>query len=87
VRDPIPVYIHLLRAKDVIDRDYARELDVATLAREAEIVELLGELNADGSTLVVITHDAEVASAFRRQIRMRDGAIVSDARRPEAVSA
>jgi AraC-like DNA-binding protein len=35
VRDPIPVYIHLLRAKDVIDRDYARELDVATLARAA----------------------------------------------------
>ena len=35
MRDPIPVYIHLLRAKDVIDRDYARELDVATLARAA----------------------------------------------------
>jgi AraC-like DNA-binding protein len=35
VRDPIPVYIHLLRAKDVIDRDYARELDVATIARAA----------------------------------------------------
>ena len=35
MRDQIPVYIHLLRAKDVIDRDYARELDVATLARVA----------------------------------------------------
>jgi len=35
VRDPIPVYIHLLRAKDMIDREYARELDVATLARRA----------------------------------------------------
>jgi AraC-like DNA-binding protein len=34
-RDPIPVYIHLLRAKDVIDRDYPRDLDVATLARSA----------------------------------------------------
>ena len=33
--DPIPVYIHLLRAKDVIDREYARPLDVATLAAEA----------------------------------------------------
>src|SRR5215218_5148964 len=33
--DAIPVYIHLLRAKDVIDREYARPLDVATLAREA----------------------------------------------------
>jgi AraC-like DNA-binding protein len=35
VRDPIPVYVHLLRAKDMIDREYARELDVATLARQA----------------------------------------------------
>jgi AraC-like DNA-binding protein len=33
--DAIPVYIHLLRAKDVIDRDYAKPLDVATLAAEA----------------------------------------------------
>jgi AraC-like DNA-binding protein len=33
--DAIPVYIHLLRAKDVIDRNYARPLDVATLAAEA----------------------------------------------------
>jgi AraC-like DNA-binding protein len=35
VSDAIPVYIHLLRAKDVIDREYARPLDVATLASEA----------------------------------------------------
>jgi AraC-like DNA-binding protein len=33
--ESIPIYIHLLRAKDVIDRDYARPLDVAALAREA----------------------------------------------------
>ncbi len=33
--DMIPVYIHLLRAKDMIDRDYARPLDVPALAREA----------------------------------------------------
>jgi AraC-like DNA-binding protein len=33
--DAIPVYIHLLRAKDRIDRDYARQLDVPALAREA----------------------------------------------------
>jgi AraC-like DNA-binding protein len=35
MRDLIPVYVHLRRAKDLIDRDYARELDVAALAREA----------------------------------------------------
>jgi AraC-like DNA-binding protein len=35
VRDPIPVYVHLRRAKDLIDREFARPLDVPTLAREA----------------------------------------------------
>jgi putative ABC transport system ATP-binding protein len=53
----------------------------------SEIVELLRELNADGSTLVVITHDAELARSFPRHIHMCDGEVVSDARRPEAVSA
>jgi|SRR5215211_3744545 len=33
--DVIPIYVHLLRAKDLIDRDYAQQLDVAALAREA----------------------------------------------------
>jgi AraC-like DNA-binding protein len=35
VRDEIPVYIHLLRAKDLIDREYAKPLDVPALARAA----------------------------------------------------
>jgi hypothetical protein len=33
--DPIPAFIHLLRAKDLIDRRYAEPLDIARLAREA----------------------------------------------------
>jgi AraC-like DNA-binding protein len=33
--DSIPVYIHLRRAKDLIDRRYAQHLDVPALAREA----------------------------------------------------
>jgi AraC-like DNA-binding protein len=35
MRDPIPVYVHLRRAKDLMDRDFAEPLDVPTLAREA----------------------------------------------------
>jgi AraC-like DNA-binding protein len=35
MRDPIPVYVHLRRAKDLIDRDFAKPLDVPALAREA----------------------------------------------------
>lgn len=33
--DPIPAFIHLLRAKDLIDRRYAEPLDIPRLAREA----------------------------------------------------
>jgi transcriptional regulator GlxA family with amidase domain len=34
-RDPIPAYVHLLRAKDLIDRAYGEPLDVRALAQEA----------------------------------------------------
>lgn len=33
--EAIPVYVHLLRAKDLIDREYARQLDVPALAQQA----------------------------------------------------
>lgn len=44
------------------------------------IVELLRELNSDGTTIVVITHDVELAQSFHRQVAMRDGEIVHDER-------
>ncbi|MBA2383786.1 MAG: ABC transporter ATP-binding protein [Actinobacteria bacterium] len=53
----------------------------------AEVLDLLRQLNAEGSTLVVITHDTELAQSFTRQIHVRDGEIVSDTLAPEAVSA
>jgi len=43
-----------------------------------EILKLFGELNADGLTLVIVTHDPDVASEARRRIAFRDGLIVSD---------
>lgn len=49
------------------------ELDART---GEEIIELFGRLNADGTTLVVVTHDEDLASAARRVIHMKDGAIV-----------
>ena len=48
------------------------ELDQAT---GAQIVSLFDRLNADGTALVVVTHDGAVAGRARRTIRMRDGAI------------
>ncbi|MEU5943834.1 ABC transporter ATP-binding protein [Micromonospora sp. NPDC047548] len=44
----------------------------------AEIVELLRELNDDGVTIVVITHDERVAAAMRRRVQLRDGLVVRD---------
>jgi putative ABC transport system ATP-binding protein len=49
------------------------ELDAKT---GGEIISLFGKLNADGTTIVVVTHDEELASAARRKIHMRDGIIV-----------
>jgi putative ABC transport system ATP-binding protein len=48
--------------------------------RGAEIIGLLGRLNADGTTIVVVTHDEDLAQAARRVIHMRDGEIVRDER-------
>jgi putative ABC transport system ATP-binding protein len=43
------------------------------------ILDLLGQLNeAVGTTIVVVTHDQQVAAAMRRQVRMLDGRIISD---------
>ena len=53
------------------------ELDART---GAEMIGLFQRLNADGTTIVVVTHDEELARAARRVIHMRDGRIVSDER-------
>jgi putative ABC transport system ATP-binding protein len=42
------------------------------------IVELLEELNAEGITLVVITHNSEIAARFPRRVALRDGLIEND---------
>ena len=44
----------------------------------AEVLALLGELNAEGRTVLLITHDAHVAAAAHRLIRLADGKIVED---------
>ncbi len=46
----------------------------------ADIVALIEELNREGTTIAVITHDREIADAFPRQVHLRDGKIESTTR-------
>ena len=43
-----------------------------------EILDLLVQLAEGGATLVMITHDREIAARLPRQITMRDGRIVAE---------
>ena len=46
-----------------------------------EIMKLLRELNEQGRTIVLITHEADIAGFAQRVVRLRDGLVVSDERR------
>ena len=43
-----------------------------------EIMRLFGELNAEGITIVLVTHEQEIAAHAKRQVKFLDGEIVSD---------
>ncbi|HBV81225.1 MAG TPA: macrolide ABC transporter ATP-binding protein, partial [Lachnospiraceae bacterium] len=45
-----------------------------------EILQILRELHGEGRTVILITHDNEIAEQADRVIKIRDGKIVSDMR-------
>ena len=47
-----------------------------------EVLGLFEQLNREGLTLIIVTHDAEVAARARRRIAFRDGKVVQDERSP-----
>ncbi|TKA02170.1 ABC transporter ATP-binding protein [Actinacidiphila oryziradicis] len=47
-------------------------------ASGASVMTLLHDLNKEGATIAVITHDTEIAGQLPRQVRIRDGRIVAD---------
>lgn len=49
-----------------------------------EILALFQQLNREGVTVVIVTHDAEVARHARRVVRFRDGRLLSDTRQEMA---
>ncbi|MGU7914704.1 ABC transporter ATP-binding protein [Streptococcus suis] len=49
-----------------------------------QIMELLTELNNEGKTIIMVTHEPEIAAYAKRKIVLRDGIITEDSRREEA---
>lgn len=49
-------------------------------ASGAGVMQLLRDLNAGGTTVVIITHDRDIAGSLPRQIQMRDGRIIAEVR-------
>jgi len=47
-------------------------------ASGAEVIQLLRDLNRDGVTIAVVTHNSELAAAMRRRVELRDGRIERD---------
>jgi len=56
-------------------------------ARSREILELLVRLNEErGLTVIMVTHDPEIAAYARRNVHFLDGLVSADERRPEAAA-
>ena len=49
-----------------------------------EIMSLFDELNSAGNTIVLVTHEKDIAKHARRTIRLLDGRVVSDGRRDDS---
>jgi putative ABC transport system ATP-binding protein len=49
-------------------------------AATSEVMGIFARLNAEGRTVVLITHEPEVAAGARRVVRLRDGLVIQDVR-------
>ena len=69
-------------ARSLINDPYIILADEATgnldTKTSHEIMEMLGKLNDGGKTIIMVTHEDDIAEHAKRIIRMRDGKIISD---------
>lgn len=69
-------------ARSLVNDPYFLLADEATgnldTATSVEIMNLLTELNRNGKTVILVTHEEDIARYARRVIRMRDGQVVED---------
>ena len=70
-------------ARSLINDPYIILADEATgnldTATSHEIMEMLDKLNDAGKTIIMVTHEDDIAALAKRIIRMRDGVIIDDA--------
>ena len=50
-----------------------------------EVMQLFAQLNAEGRTIVIITHEPDVAACAKRVVKLRDGHVLSDDRQAPVV--
>jgi len=69
-------------ARSLINDPYIILADEATgnldTATSMEIMEMLGKLNDAGKTIIMVTHESDIADYAKRVIRMQDGVIIED---------
>ena len=78
-------------ARSLINDPYIILADEATgnldTKTSHEIMEMLGKLNDSGKTIIMVTHEDDIAAHAKRVIRMRDGVIVDDGPSPRWLAA
>ena len=69
----------------------ARKEDLIATAKKngapEEIMDMLGRLNDAGKTIIMVTHEEDIAEHAKRIIRMRDGQIIQDGPSPRMLQA
>ena len=49
------------------------------LATSFEVMEILKEINKEGITLIIVTHEHDIAQMTKRIVHLKDGVIIDDA--------
>lgn len=78
-------------ARSLINDPYIILADEATgnldTTTSGEIMDMLGRLNDAGKTIIMVTHEDDIAAHAKRIIRMRDGVIIDDGPSPRMLAA